>query len=573
MLDYLNLFFNNIFKSYQFGQHNMLPDILTILFFAILAVVIFRKIKLSPLIGYIAAGALIGPYGLNISGYNDVTKSLAEFGVVFLLFVIGLELTIDRLLAMRKMIFGLGSAHFFLTSLIFLLILTPFLSDFSLTIIIATGLTLSSTAIVLKILSESYQANTRTGKISISILLLQDLAVIPLFVLIPLLGADDVNIVNTVIIMIVKSLIALSIIIFVGRFLLRPILHVIAAQKYEDLFIATTLFLVLSSAWITNYMGLSLGFGAFIAGVMIAETEFQHKIKSTINPFKGLFLGFFFITEIGMHLDLTLIREEFVMIALLAIALIIVKTLITLAICTLYKNSLAISFNTALLLSQTGEFAFVLFEMARKQNIMSTENFQLISVVVGLSMAITPLLAIIGKKYEDKISLKKLQINHQDLLLTSNSVIIGGYGRVGNTIAKILEQEGIKYIAIDSDNNIVAKNRKKNIPIYYGNMASEDFLKTLSLENSPTLILTMSNKTALKNTIKLIKKNYSNIQLIIRALDMHHYKELVKLNAKQFIVPEIQETGLQMTRVALSLMGESDEHIKQTIQEYRIKEF
>ena len=573
MLDYLNLFFNNIFKSYQFGQHNMLPDILTILFFAILAVVIFRKIKLSPLIGYIVAGALIGPYGLNISGYNDVTKSLAEFGVVFLLFVIGLELTIDRLLAMRKMIFGLGSAHFFLTSLIFLLILTPFLNDFSLTIIIATGLTLSSTAIVLKILSESYQANTRTGKISISILLLQDLAVIPLFVLIPLLGADDVNIANTVIIMIVKSLIALSIIIFVGRFLLRPILHVIAAQKYEDLFIATTLFLVLSSAWITNYMGLSLGFGAFIAGVMIAETEFQHKIKSTINPFKGLFLGFFFITEIGMHLDLTLIREEFVIIALLAIALIIVKTLITLAICTLYKNSLAISFNTALLLSQTGEFAFVLFEMARKQNIMSTENFQLISVVVGLSMAITPLLAIIGKKYEDKISLKKLQINHQDLLLTSNSVIIGGYGRVGNTIAKILEQEGIKYIAIDKDNDIVAKNRKKNIPIYYGNMASEDFLKTLSLENSPTLILTMSNKTALKNTIKLVKKNYSNIQLIIRALDMNHYKELVKLNAKQFIVPEIQETGLQMTRVALSLMGESDEHIKQTIQEYRTKEF
>ena len=271
---------------------------------------------------------------------------------------------------MRKIIFGLGTCQFLATSLIFSIILFQFLNDISLTIIIATGLSLSSTAIVLKVLAETHQANTDTGKISLSILLLQDLAVIPLFVLIPLLAGNNINIFSTSLMIIIKSFLALSIIILSGRYLLKPILHVIAAQKYKDLFIATTLFIVLSSAWLTNYLGLSLGFGAFIAGVIIAETEFQHKVKSTISPFKSLFLAFFFITEIGMHLDLTLISDKFIIITFLAALLIIIKVIVTTLICYSFKNKFPISLNTALLISQTSEFAFVLFELARKEDIM-----------------------------------------------------------------------------------------------------------------------------------------------------------------------------------------------------------
>ena len=573
-MDFIKFLADSLANTHNFGNHDILPDVLTILFFAVLVVVIFRKIRLSPVIGYIAAGALIGPFGLNIAGYNDVTKSLAEFGVVFLLFVIGLELTMDRLMAMRKMIFGLGSGQFLVTSLVFALILAPFLKDIPLTIVVATGLALSSTAIVLKVLAETHQANTTTGKISLSVLLLQDLAVIPLFVLIPVLGGDNINLLNTSYMIIFKSVLALSVIILVGRYLLRPILHIIASQKHEDLFIATTLFVVLGAAWLTNYMGLSLAFGAFIAGVIIAETEFQHKVKSTIDPFKGLFLGFFFITEIGMHLDLILISEKFISITLLATALILVKVIVTTLICLAFRKKFPVTLNAALLISQTGEFAFVLFEMARKQNIMTTEMFQHLSVVVGISMAITPLLALIGRKYEDKIAYQKqLKQKNQDFVLTSNSVIIAGFGRVGNTIASILEKEKVRYIAVDNNNKIVATYHKKNIPIYYGNMADNSFLHSLDLEDSPTVILTMTNKTALKQTINLIKKNYPNIQLIVRALDIDHYEQLEKIKAKQFIIPEVQETSLQMTRVALNLMGESDEHIKETIQQYRSKKF
>jgi len=573
MIDIISLTQNILTPYGGLESHHILPDVLTILSFAIIVVLIFKKLRLSPVIGYIVAGALIGPYGFNLAGYNDATKSMAEFGVVFLLFMIGLEITLERLYAMRNMIFGIGSLQFLITGTIFGIICFKLTNNMSLSLVVGLGLALSSTAIVLKILGETYQANTKAGKISLSILLLQDLAVIPLFVLIPLLNKTGVNLFETSIAIIFKSFLALTSIIIFGRYLLKPLLHLIASQKHSDLFIASTLFVVLSAAWITNYTGLSLGLGAFIAGVMIAETEFQHQVKSTIDPFKGLFLGFFFITEIGMQFDLSLVADNYMHILIFTVFLIITKTFITLLICLLFKNKLSISINTALLVSQTGEFAFVIFELARKQSILTDEIFQNISLVVGLSMAITPLLAMAGKKLEDYISNKNTKKDKKTIPCLHNLVIIVGYGRVGRTISKILAQEEVKFIAIDKDNSIVSKYFSKHNPIYYGDITNTKMLQSLPLENAASIILTMSDKKEVKKSIKIIKKFHPKINLITRAQDLSHYNDIKKLHDNQYIVPEVPETGVQMSKQILLTMGEDEETINHSLETFRYSEW
>ena len=572
------MFLEKIFNTSLFNNNDLhngyftLPDVLIILFFAIFVVLVFKRIKLSPVIGYIFTGAIIGPFGLQLTGYNDVTKSLAEFGVVFLLFSIGLELTLERLLAMKHLIFGLGLLQFLLSTAVIGTIAFLITEQLTLSIIIGASLALSSTAIILKLLSETHQANTKTGKISLSILLLQDLAVIPLFVLIPLLNNPDISWSNIVFDMSIKSIIAILAIILFGRFFLKPILHIIAASKYNDIFVAAILLVVLSAAWVTKEMGLSLAFGAFMAGVMIAETQYQLKTKATIAPFKGLFLGFFFITEIGMHFDIMLIIENFALIALLTIALIALKVILTTAICLLFRNKIGISLNSALLISQTGEFAFILFELASKQGIMDNMTFQNLSLVVGLSMAVTPFLANIGKKIEQHYNKKKYKkLKEVDIPNAENKVIIAGFGRVGQTVAKILDKENVSYIAIDYDAPLVSKHFKNKSPIYFGNIFNMDLLKSIEVDQSTTIVLALSEQKLLNKSVKMLKHHFPDTTLIVRAVDMEHAQKIKNLGA-EIIVPEMQELGLQMSKRLLNVIGQDEENINKTITLFREKE-
>ena len=572
------MFLEKIFNISLFNNDSLhndyftLPDVLTILLFAIFVVLIFKRIKLSPVIGYIFTGAIIGPFGLQLTGYNDVTKSLAEFGVVFLLFSIGLELTLERLLAMKHLIFGLGLLQFVLSTAVIGTISFLITEQLTLSIIIGASLALSSTAIILKLLSETHQANTKTGKISLSILLLQDLAVIPLFVLIPLLNNPDISWSNVVFDMSIKSIIAILAIILFGRFFLKPILHVIAASKYNDIFVAAILLVVLSAAWVTKEMGLSLAFGAFMAGVMIAETQYQLKTKATIAPFKGLFLGFFFITEIGMHFDIMLIIENFALIALLTFALITLKVILTTIICLAFRNKIGVSLNSALLISQTGEFAFILFELASKQGIMDNMTFQNLSLVVGLSMAVTPFLASIGKKIEHSHNKKKYnKLKEADIPNAENKVIIAGFGRVGKTVAKILDKENVSYIAIDYDASLVSTHFKKKTPIYFGNIFNMDLLKSIEVDQSTTIVLALSDHKLLNKSVKTLKHHFPDTTLIVRAVDMEHAQKIKNLGA-EIIVPEMQELGLQMSKRLLNVIGQDEETINKTIALFREKE-
>jgi CPA2 family monovalent cation:H+ antiporter-2 len=572
------MFFEQFFDLSFFSSNNLhngyftLPDVLIILFFAIFVVLIFKKIKLSPVIGYIFTGAIIGPYGLELTGYNDVTKSLAEFGVVFLLFSIGLELTLERLMAMKHLIFGLGLLQFLLSTATIGGVSYLITGEITLSIIIGASLALSSTAIILKLLSETHQANSKTGKISLSILLLQDIAVIPLFVLIPLLNNADISWSNVIFDMSIKSVIAILAIILFGRFFLKPILHVIAASRYNDIFVAAILLVVLSAAWVTKEMGLSLAFGAFMAGVMIAETQYQLKTKATIAPFKGLFLGFFFITEIGMHFDIMLIIENFALIALLTFALISLKVVLTTILCLVFRNRIGISLNSALLISQTGEFAFILFELASKQGIMNDMTFQNLSLVVGLSMAVTPFLAHFGKKIEQHCNNKKYNnLKQVKIPNAQNKVIIAGFGRVGQTIAKILDKENISYIAIDYDAPLVAKHFEDSSPIYFGSILNMDLLKSIEVNQFTTIMLALSDQKMLNQAVKTLSLYFPETTLVVRAVDMEHAKKLQGLGAK-IIVPEMQELGLQMSKRLLNIIGEDEDNINKAISLFREQE-
>ena len=565
-------FFNNWqFSNSVPASYFSLPDVLTILFFAIVVVLIFKRIRLSPVIGYIVTGAIIGPFGLQLTGYNDVTKSLAEFGVVFLLFSIGLELTLERLMAMKNLIFGLGFVQFVITAVVIGGITFFVTNNVTLALILGSALALSSTAIILKLLGETHQGNTSSGKISLSILLLQDIVVIPIFVLIPLLNSENINYLHIISDISLKSLVAIVVIIIFGRFCLKPMLRIIAASKYNDIFIASTLLLVLSAAWITKEMGLSLALGAFMAGVMIAETEYQHKTKMTIDPFKGLFLGFFFITEIGMHLDVSLIIDNFFLVILATLILITLKSLIIFIICKLFRNNTAVSFNSALLLSQTGEFAFIIFDLAKQNSFIDGLLFQNLSLIVGLSMAVTPLLAIIGKKYVEKSDLKKQLNNDSDLPLAINQVVIAGFGGVGQTIATILESEHIKYLAIDPNPKLVAKYHKQKKPVYVGDITNLGLLRSLDIEKSTAVVIAASDPKTINKAVRLFHKYYPDIVIIVRAVDVPHFKALQKTGAK-IIVPEIQELGLQMSKQLMHIMGQSEMNISKAITSFRDQE-
>ena len=379
---------------------HLLLQIIVVLFSAIFVVLTFKKIKLSPVIGYIIAGAIIGPHGLEMVGHTDATKSLAEFGVVFLLFAIGLEMTYERITEMRKYIMVFGTLQFLATTVTFALIIYFITTQIALSVIVGTAFAISSTAIVLKILSEEKNTNSVTGKISLSVLLFQDMAVIPIFIIIPLIGVAEVDYTFLTLNLITKSLIALVSIILAGRFLLRPIMRHIISSRNDDIFIATTLLIVIGSAWVTYEMGLSLGLGAFIAGVMIAETEFQHQVESITNQFKALFLGFFFMTEIGMNFDFNVIINNSHLIILITLALMLVKTGVFFAILRLCNVKTPMALHTALLVSQSGEFAFIIFELASDVNVLSSMQLQILSCVVGLSMALTPMFSALGKKFE-----------------------------------------------------------------------------------------------------------------------------------------------------------------------------
>ncbi|RZB12654.1 potassium transporter [Ehrlichia minasensis] len=538
-----------------------LLDIITLLSAAIVIVVLFWKLNISPVLGYFVAGTLIGSNGLNLVESSTIIQNLGEFGVVFLLFLIGIELTFERLIAMRLHVFGFGTLQVIVTASVIWYISNKFGIDSRGSLIIGGALALSSTAIVLQVLQEKGYQSTQVGRLSIAVLLLQDFAVVPLIVLLPLLtGESHHSIPISLLYSFIKAAIALTLIFITGRLLLRPLFNTIAAMKSNEIFIATTLLIVLGAAFITENFNLSMALGAFVSGLLVAETEYRHDVEQVVLPFKRLLLGLFFMT-VGMSIDIKFVLNKLPIITLASISLIALKSLIIFILCRFFRFQLAAAIQAGLLLSQGGEFAFILFGLAAEKNVLSSDLAQTLMMITTVTMAFTPLLATLGDWISKLITKKKISLNSQELTLDTKDldqhVIVVGFGRVGRMVAKVLVAEHVNYIASDIQPKIVKDGIDEGYPVYLGDLTKLNTLQSMAISRARMIIIAINNEVTIKKIISLVAKNFPHIIIIVRLPDLNNVEIYKELGA-HYLIPETYEVGLQLGAVALSNSGFSN---------------
>jgi len=556
------------------SEHAELIHIAIFLGAAVLNVAVCRLLRLSPVIGYLAAGAAIGPFGMKLVTDMESSAGIAEFGVVFLLFVIGLELSFDRLRSMRKHVFGFGGAQVLITAGIFTALMMGSGSSASVAIIISGALALSSTAIVLQVISEQNEKSSQVGRLALATLILQDLAVIPLLVMVSVLNAEGTSLTGIIVDATFKAIIGIIMLIALGQMLLRPLFRFIASLENTELFTATTLLVVVGTASLTSLAGLSPALGAFMAGLLVAETEFKPQVEADVLPYKGLLLGLFFMI-VGMSLNIDMLYDRFFNILGVTIALMTIKALIIMGLCRLFHFSLSTAVHLGLLLSQGGEFSFVLFGLAASHGVIDPASAQTMMVVVTMSMTITPIIAGFGQRIAtalEKHAISRPESMIEETLDLHHHVIICGFGRVGHTVAQMLETENLSYVAIDTDSFLTARERKRGNPVYYGDTTRVHVLGALGIQRARAVIVTHNDTRVAMQTIQTIRELNHDLPIIARAKNIEQIHKLEAAGAN-LAVSEMFETSLQMGAALLKSIGINDFEITRILDMYRAEDY
>jgi monovalent cation:H+ antiporter-2, CPA2 family len=543
-------------------------DALVVLGTAGIVVPIVSRLGFSPVLGYLGAGALLGPLGLGslvdkfpllfwvtVSDAKDVA-GIAELGVVFLLFLIGLELSLHRLLTMRRLVFGLGGLQVLLTTALLAGAMIYAGRDPSEAIIVGASLSLSSTAIVLELLSNQERLTTNVGRASFAVLLLQDLAVIPILMFVSLLAAGaGGSVLASLGRALLQAVIALAVIIICGRVLLRPLFRTVAATRSRDLFIATALFVIIAASVIAGQAGLSMALGAFVAGLLLAETEYRKAIEATIEPFKGLLLGIFFFT-VGMDIDIRELLREPLLLATAVAGLIGVKALLIVGLARMFRLSWPVSVEMSLLLGPGGEFAFIGIGSAAALSLVDGRLASFTLVVTSVTMALAPLLSFIGRRIASR--LRAAGAAPSELVARPSGgnkhAIVVGYGRVGKVVCALLKEHGISYIAADSDSHTVTHDRRDGHDVYYGDAADPEFLKICGLADASGVIITIHDHDLIDEVVAHVRAMRPDILIVSRARDANHARHLYQLGATD-AVPETVEASLQLSEAALVGLG------------------
>ncbi|MFK7967697.1 MAG: cation:proton antiporter [Rickettsiaceae bacterium] len=555
-------------------ESQILVVVIMLIAVAVFVVAIFKRLNLSPVLGYLVAGAMIGDHGMKIVAYEH-TSLLGELGVVFLLFAIGLELSIERLKAMRKYVFGLGSLQVLITFLIIAGSIVLVTGSNNSAIIIAGGLALSSTAIVMQVINETKSQSMQIGRVALAILLLQDFVVVPLLVIVPILGGNgEESLVMVLGYSLLKAVAALGVIFIAGRLLLRPLFSFISfdsSSESSELPIAVTLLVVLTASWGTEHFGLSLALGAFVSGVLVAETDFRIKAEESIYPFKSLLLGLFFMS-VGMKIDVMEIYSQITMIIASCVALILLKTIIISGLCILFGFNRGVAIHAGLLLSQGGEFAFILFNLGKEYGVLEESVANILLLVVTCSMALTPLLAMMGQKFSEKVEkglgrtpAQIIEYGARDL---ANHVIIAGFGKVGKMVAKVLEAEGINYIALDVNGEVVTEERSNGLPVFVGDSSQISNLQAIGADRALTIVLTMNNTVTIRKTAKAIKTKFADLDVVVRLKDLKNCTDFYDIGVTT-IIPQDYETGLQLGGAVLKSIGISEYEINRIKAQFR----
>lgn len=552
-----------------------LSDVLILLLAAVLIVATFRHLRMSPVLGYLAAGTLIGPHGFAIISSPEQMGGIAEIGVVFLLFLIGLELSFDRLRDMRRYMFGIGGFQVAITGVLAATITGFFLENREVAAIIGMALAMSSTSVVLQVLSERHEQSTQPGRLALSVLILQDFAVVPLLVLVPMVGSgiSEAELLPEVGLVLFKAMVALLVIFVAGRLLLRPMFRLVADAHSPEIFSAATLLVVLGLAFATQSIGLSMALGAFLAGLLLAETEYEHQVKADILPFKGLLLGLFFIS-VGMNVDMGFIVANFRLLILASGCLILLKALIIIIICRFYGIKHGNAFETGFLLAQGGEFAFVIFSMMASRGLMSVTAAQSLMVIVTITMAVTPLLAAAGRRLGDAVEGRNSgsgNVAESDTADLSNHVIMVGFGRKGQMLARLMEEEKLPFVAIDMDPLNVASARKNKLPVYYGDATRPEVLQAIGVERADMVVFTSAMLKSVERSISAIRWLFPELTIIARASDRETADQLRAAGAT-LVVEENLESGLQLGAAMLRARGAVPHEITRVIEQLRQEE-
>lgn len=543
---------------------HLLLNIVLLLTVAVIAVSLSRRLHFPPILGYIIVGLIVGPTGFGFIAKEETISLLAEFGIVFLLFAIGLEFSIAQMISMRKQVFGLGTAQVLITSVVVYIIGYLAGLDTNTNIVIAGAFALSSTAIVIKQLTEQSEIQSRHGRATVGILIFQDIMAIPLLILIPALamsGGEENALTWALTMAFVKGVLVVVVMHLIGKYLLRPLFHEVASAKSQELFTLAVLTVALGAAAFTEEMGLSMTLGAFLAGMMLSETEYRHQIESDIRPFQDILLGLFFVT-VGMLISLEVLWANLLLIIALTISIFIVKGSILYLVSRVFNKEGGVSLRIALSLSQVGEFGLVIMTLAFTFKLLPEETGNILLTAAVLSMSIAPFLVKFNGKIARKLS-GTYSANHQEIENTisedaqhiNDHVILCGFGRVGQTIGRFLHTSNQEFIALDMDIKRVHEARAAGERVYYGDGAKETILHATSIDKAKIVMITFSDFHGAIKILKTIRRMNSDIPILVRTLDDLHVNELIEAGATE-VIPDTFESSIMLASHLMLMLGQ-----------------
>jgi CPA2 family monovalent cation:H+ antiporter-2 len=553
--------------------------VLLLLAAAVMVVVLFRYLNLPPILGYLLVGAGAGPHAFNLLQAHSDANHLAEFGVVFLMFSIGLEFSLPKLYSMKRIVFGLGHAQVLLTAA---LVMAGSMLFFGLhwqgAVAIGAVLAMSSTAVVSKLLVERMQLDSPHGREVMGVLLFQDLAVVPALILIPALGGSTEQLWSQLAIAALKAMVVLSLILYFGQRLMRKWFNVVARRKSNELFMLNVLLVTLGLAWVTELAGLSLALGAFVAGMLISETEYRYQVEEDIKPFRDVLMGLFFVT-IGMLLDLGVVAQQGVLVLLALVLLLSIKFLVAAGMSRAFGASPGTSLRTGLWLCAGGEFGFVLLAQTGRAGLVPETNLQIVLAALVLSLVLAPLIS----QYADKIVLRLVpsewlmrsmhltKIASQSMFIDRHAIICG-YGRNGQYLARFLEQEEITYIALDLDPERVKEAAAAGEAVVFGDAARRETLVAAGISRAAVVVVTYADTSSALRLIDMVRGLRPDVPVVVRTVDERDYDALSKAGAAE-VVPESFESSIMLASHALVLIGVPVGRVLNRIREIRGKRY
>jgi len=555
-------------------MHSMLELVLVLLATAVVVVVVFRQLRLPALIGYLLVGIVIGPHALGWVAGSDETRYLAEFGMVFLLFSVGLEFSLPKLATMRGVVFGLGAAQVSATALLVLLLCLALGLGWRAGLVLGGALAMSSTAILAKMLAERLELNSQHGRAIIGVLLFQDLAVIPFLILIPALAQGAEDLASLLGFALVKAAVVLGAVLFLAQRLMRPWFHLVARQKSPELFMLNLLLFTLGLAWITERSGLSLPLGAFLAGMLISETEYRYQVEQDIRPFQDVLMGLFFVT-IGMQLDPAEVARHLVWVVVVLATLVVLKALLITGLSRLFGSDPGAALRTGLALCAAGEFGLVLLSQAAGLHILGPATAQVVLAAMILSMLLAPFIIEHSEHLVRRFSgadwMYRAMALHNiaaKTLAEEKHVIICGYGRSGQYLARLMEQEAIAVIALDIDPQRVREAAAAGESVVFGDAARREVLIAAGLMRASALVVSYADTASVLRILHVVNELRPGMPVVVRTVDDSDIDRLKQAGAAE-VVPEIMEGSLMLASHALMLVGVPFNRVLRRIRETR----